>query len=307
MFLIEHWCSDEIAEVIGQRKMYISFKSCYKYMTQNGKSFRTNFSELDCDAHMEADTKVALTLHKLSGPQNVVVRCADTDILVIVLANMIHFDNELTVWLQFGVGNNCRFINATEISRHLGVQLCASLPAFHALTGCDFTPSFYRKGKQKPFSLLRGNEKYQKAFADLANPSLVASTAPIIEEFVCRLYATTKNRLSKVTSVNEARLRMFEMQYGMIDDMELFKKKIISFDASTLPPCARELDQQVLRAAYISYLWTNAFQNITSEIDPLNYGWCLNEHGQYTFNWFEGPDTPENIQEILLTSAGTYL
>lgn len=97
MFLIEHWCSDEIAEVIGQKILYISFKSCYKYITQNGKTFRTNFSELDCDGHVEANTKVALTLHKLSGLQNVVVRCADTDILVIVLANMINFDKELTV------------------------------------------------------------------------------------------------------------------------------------------------------------------------------------------------------------------
>lgn len=86
--------------------------------------------------------------------------------------------------------------------------------------------------------------------------------------------------------------------------METFKKQVASYDASNLPPCARELRQQILRTAYISNMWSNSFQKNPSLLDPLNYGWCLNDNGQYTFNWFEGPETPESIQDIVLKSTG---
>ncbi|OXU26622.1 hypothetical protein TSAR_012114 [Trichomalopsis sarcophagae] len=102
------------------------------------------------------------------------------------------------------------------------------------------------------------------------NPQ-VESTKNSIEEFVCEIYATTKNKLRNVKKVNEARSCIFGQSYGMIDDMEAFKKKVVSFDASNLPPCLRELEQQILRTAY----------------------------------WFEGPETPETVKEIIMPSENS--
>ncbi|KAJ8914852.1 hypothetical protein NQ315_014865 [Exocentrus adspersus] len=257
--------------------------------------------DVNCEGHIEADTKFALFLSKLEGPKNIVVRCADTDILVINLANIINFDRNLRIWLQFGSGNNCRFINITEIHKALGNLLCSALPAFNAITGSDFTPALYKKGKSKPFSILRSTEKYQSAFRDLADPTLLESCKGTIEEFVCKMYSTKKNQVKNIKKVNEARCRIFVQHYGMIDDMEQFKKKVVTFDASHLPPCLRELEQQILRTVYVSHMWTDSHKNIPSVLDPTKYGWKLSDEDEYTFNWFEGPETPDSINEIVIS------
>ena len=192
-------------------------------------------------------------------------------------------------------------ININEINKALGNLLCSSLPGFHAFTGSDFTPAFYKKGKSKPFLILQATEKYQTAFKNLADPTLFDSTKDTIQEFVCEVYGTKKNKLKHLQKVNEARSRIFAQNYGMIDDMESFKKKIISFDASNLPPCYRELEQQMLRAVYVAHIWTNVHRNIPSELNPINYGWDLDDDEEYKFKWFEGPETPENIKDIIIS------
>ena len=108
-FLIEHWGSDEVAELIGDKQIYISYKSCHKYISENGKVYRTNVADVNCEGHIEADTKFALFLTKQEGPKNIVIRCADTDNLVITLANIVHFDENISIWLQFGTGNNIHY------------------------------------------------------------------------------------------------------------------------------------------------------------------------------------------------------
>ncbi|GBP30951.1 hypothetical protein EVAR_28594_1 [Eumeta japonica] len=44
-----------------------------------------------------------------------------------------------------GTGNNQRYINLTKVYEHLGPSLSRSLPGFHALTGCDFNPAFFKR------------------------------------------------------------------------------------------------------------------------------------------------------------------
>ncbi|KAK9887051.1 hypothetical protein WA026_019975 [Henosepilachna vigintioctopunctata] len=47
-------------------------------------------------------------------------------------------------------------------------------------------------------------------------------------------------------------------------------------------------------------MWRNAYKNIPSTLDPADYGWTLTDE-ELTFKWFEGPETPENINEIVLS------
>ena len=61
----------------------------------------------------------------------------------------LKFDYE-RLWLTFATGNTSRYIDATAImdmAQSLGGNKCTALPAFHALTGCDVTSSFGRRGK----------------------------------------------------------------------------------------------------------------------------------------------------------------
>ena len=43
----------------------------------------------------------------------------------------------------------------------MGKTLCCSLPAFHALTGSDYTSAFCRKGKIKPLKYLEKDHVLQ--------------------------------------------------------------------------------------------------------------------------------------------------
>ena len=161
--MIEHWSSNEAANFIKNKEIYISYDKCYKYTVNNSLVTLSIIGDYKCN-HEEADTKFAFFLNKIEGPENVLVRCGDTDILVILLGNMSHFDESINIWLLFGTGNNIRYINVNAIFAELEADVYTALPA---LTGCGFNPAFFRKAKNKPFGLLLKNNDYQKAFSTL--------------------------------------------------------------------------------------------------------------------------------------------
>ena len=84
------------------------------------------------------------------------MRNDDTDSLVIVLGCK-HFVNTLETRLEAGVQskNNLRFINVNSIYLELGETLCKELPSYHPLTGCDYTASFFIKGKVRLINFLQ--------------------------------------------------------------------------------------------------------------------------------------------------------
>ena len=85
----------------------------------------------------------------IAEPKNVVVRTADTDVLIIALYNIPILHTGAKLWLEVGIGskNTLRNISVTDMHVNLGRNLCNALPGYHALTGSDFTASFSSKGK----------------------------------------------------------------------------------------------------------------------------------------------------------------
>ena len=76
------------------------------------------------------------------------------------------------------------------------MKLCKSLLGFHALTGCDYTASFNRKGKVKPFKMLQKNPSIQDAFSALAfQDGDIDEIINMIEGFVCTMYGKKKLQL----------------------------------------------------------------------------------------------------------------
>lgn len=98
--------------------------------------------------------KIVFHVCKLDFDAHVTMRCSDTDIFIIMLGNMHAIHDDLKITMHIGSGNSQRFINSTKLYEKLGTDLCSVLPGFHALTGCDCNPTFYRKGKNKPLQLL---------------------------------------------------------------------------------------------------------------------------------------------------------
>ena len=95
--------------------------------------------------------------------------CQHRCCLIIILGCKHLYDPRLKIWLEVGKDsrNNQRYINIQQLHENLGEKLCRTLPAYHALTGCDYTASFNRKGKIKPLKVLQKNETAMDAFIEI--------------------------------------------------------------------------------------------------------------------------------------------
>ncbi|GFQ72538.1 uncharacterized protein TNCT_59011 [Trichonephila clavata] len=226
-----------------------------------------------------------------------------------MLGNMHHLKNQLVVWMLTGTGNNLRYVDLTKIHAELGQLICQSLPGYHAITGCDFNPAFFRKGKLKPYKIFKKFPEYQEAFKNFGNSELIENTDEqqnffnIIQRFICNVY-----NAGNAIDVDAARLQMFIDSYTVSDVKEAFdRKKLRKFDASNLPPCKpckSELLQQFLRANYICTIWNNAHLKTPTTYQLANNGWIL-ENNKYHFKWFEGDQLPSYVSDSLKTQSET--
>lgn len=83
---------------------------------------------------------------------------------------------------------------------------------------------------------------------------------------------------------------------------ENFKKELINYDACQFPPCKVELNQQILRALYVSNIWQNVFDPKFVVVDPVQFRWKIadvdTEGSSLTFQWFEGDQFPPKVTNI---------
>lgn len=97
----------------------------------------------------------------------------------------------------------------TALYEKCGELFCKSLTGFHAITGCDFNPAFFRKGKLRPFKLLQNNEQFQNACPELGNINCDREkVSQTIEKFVCLMYASKTHE-----SVDKLRFVLFLKSY----------------------------------------------------------------------------------------------
>ena len=77
-----------------------------------------------------------LHIHNVTENSNVVIKCNDSDILLILLGNMDKFTDK-NVWMEVGfvTKNTLRYININSLANNLGMQICKALPAFMHLQG----------------------------------------------------------------------------------------------------------------------------------------------------------------------------
>ena len=305
-FFILHWATDEMAPFIGSKIIHINFRKCQSFMVdEKNKVISSIIEELSCPEHEEADTKIVYHACKINYGANIVIRTVDTDVAAIMLGHMHRLNDESQVWMLTGTGNNLRYVNLTKIYQTLGESICKSLPGLHAITGCDYNPSFFRKAKLKPYRILKKYVEFQQAFMKFGDSKIIEDHNEqqdlynVIQTFICYLY-----NVGNINDVDAARLQIFIDSYKVSDVNEAFnRKKLRNFDASSLPPCKSELLQQFLRANYICSIWNNAHLKNPTTYEPVNNGWIL-ENDQYHFKWFEGDQLPNYVSESLKTVSG---
>ncbi len=96
--------------------------------------------------HEEADTRLIYHLRQthadnLASDLQYVVRSNDTDVMVLLLYHVSHFQVTPRVWMDAVLsGNNTRcYINITHLLLNMEPVLLDALPGLHAFTGSDFT------------------------------------------------------------------------------------------------------------------------------------------------------------------------
>lgn len=190
----------------------------------------------------EADTKIALhvcNLLKSSGNirnvqkqvnRKIKIRATDTDVLVILLANIKDMQNpDDEVWMELGVANKRRFINVSGMRTYFGDRFCNALPALHALSGSDFTPSFFKRGKKAFVDRVYKNESYKKAWCGIADPNnfdtqnfkefIETDVFKTLEKLVCDVYG-----YKGLNCLHKTRLRRFEEAFKERHPATLEKK-----------------------------------------------------------------------------------
>ena len=186
--------------------------------------------------HEEADTRMIYHVGQLPSGTNVAVRTVNTNGVVIALG-CFHQLQDNRIWVESGIQskNKLRYININQLFHQLGEPLCKALPFYRSFTGCDYTSSFNRKGKIKPFKLLQKNPELQDALLNLSySEGISDDIKSIIESFVCQMYGR-----KKTNSIDQARLEIFVTKYepkkGSAPLNQIQAKKL---DSSIMPLCS---------------------------------------------------------------------
>ena len=272
-------CQDKlkIKKICG---IFVNFDQCYVYeVSEDGKVIKTIDEVLSCPQHEEADTKIVYHVCQIQRDCNIIVKCNDTDILIIMLSNMKNMKSKSKIWIEFGNACNKKTLDICKIYEEFGETFCKALAGFHASTGCDYVSSFFNKGKKRPFNILRKVEKYQQAFYALGNSLCdYEDVFAVLETFVCDIYGVKTTKTIFERKVNDVRFAFFRRQYEVKKvDEPFLKKKIRNFDASSLPPCQSELRQHLLRTRYVTNIWLNAYKQIPTQLKPEESGWILKD------------------------------
>ena len=109
----------------------------------------------------EADPRLALHAvysSNLYPNQSVCVVADDTDVYILLLS----VASQMKSTLLFRQGTSIEYHNVSALAEHLGYECCKNLPAFHALTGCDFTYTFYGRSKNRAFNMMINISKSKK-------------------------------------------------------------------------------------------------------------------------------------------------
>ena len=84
-----------------------------------------------------------------------------------------------------------RFINVNNFYPELGETLCKALPAYHTLTGCNYTASFFKKDTAPQLKLLHKDTDAQIVLRELSTlEEIDENIISEIEGYLCKTHAS---------------------------------------------------------------------------------------------------------------------
>lgn len=211
-----------------------------------------------------------------NGATSILVRCSDTDVVIIGISFCHEFKNlglhEL--WFLYGVGKNQRYIPAHIIANNLGPQKSQALRGFHAFTGCDTISFFALKSKVKCWKTWEEYPESTSAFQYLSSKDSVKEIPDDIfaqmEAFTVKLY-DPKSELLKVNELRKVQFCSGDRQISMC------------------APTKGSLIEQCRRAAYqAGQIWGRSLIHDEPPPSPEGWGWTLKAN-RWEPKWSQQP------------------
>jgi hypothetical protein len=220
-----------------------------------------NDQHLFCN-HEEADTR--LLFHAADAAQThprIVVWSPDTDVAVLCISYCSRQHAATEVWFRTGVKDRTRFVPFHTISSLMTPDLCALLPAVHAVSGCDSTSSLAQLGKITALKTAKSNICRLSKLANLGDsPDISDEVFEAVQLFVCLMYDSK----AEIADVDSLRYTLFCRKQAR---------------NQTLPPTRDSLYQHAMRANYQALIWKLAFEGNAILPSPVNHGWHHDNDG----------------------------
>lgn len=218
-----------------------------------GMEVKVSDSEVDVSIlksnHEEADTRVILhCIHSVA--EHIVVSARDTDIAILLLAHFNKMQCE-TLWLKAGTSKKPKYIPIHEIRKTLALEqsVLDTIPAFHAITGCDTVSFLLGHSKKTSWDVFLGHHKLLEPLGK--SEALSEEGARMSEAFICRIFKVPYD------SCDKGRVHLF------------CKCK----PPEALPPTSDAVQFHIQRANYQTFLWKQANVPVPVMPSPTSSGW----------------------------------
>ena len=156
-----------------------------------------------------------------------------------------------------------------KIFQNLGKELSPSLLALHALTSCDYTASFNRKGKVLPLKHLEKNETAQETFGCLGDMEEIDES---ILMFARNLFANSTMEDGQISQ----QAMFWYVPEKVQNNYEQHLNEVKKMDASSFPPCQCVLMEKIARTHYICRpCRSSIFPSPPTAPTPETSGWDL--------------------------------
>ena len=175
--------------------------------------------------------------------------------------------------------------NIGSLYSHLGESICSVLPAFHALTGCDFTQPFFGRSKYAIFKRL----VQSPSSADLLR-SLSSCDVDFKEVIDFVLHSVYSRPKTEKTPGDSRYVMLFPKEKS-----ERKKRKRLT-DTRRIPPDEASLTMKIKRTNYITLNWINSLNWRFKSPNVLEFGWTIGENDEVTPTWYEGEPLPSESE-----------
>ena len=162
----------------------------------------------------------------------------------------------------------------------------------HAITGCDSTRSFLRKGKMRPYKLLKSKSDWWPIFQEIgATLDISNQLLSTLERFVCTLYGRpTYNNVNCLR--HDMVMERFKPASGLLSGME-------GTDMCLLPPCKDSLTLHIKRSNYQVFIWRRALEGFSEVPLPVGNGWERSQNDNLKICWSETNILPPELNDVL--------